>query len=79
MLILICFRDGCLSGFRVVLDRFGRLFDAKTMTKRQREDLWKCLFHESDIGVFVVYGLRLGCQNERQTELDSDPDSNLVL
>ena len=32
------------------------------MTKRQREDLWKCLFVFSNIAVFVVCGVHLGCQ-----------------
>ena len=57
---------------------FGRLFDAKTMTKRQREDLWKCLFYLSNIAVFVVCGFRLGCQNERTSEWESDLDENSV-
>ena len=47
---------------------FGRLFGAKTMTKRQREDLWKCLFYVSNIDVFVVYGLHLGAKmREKQS------------
>ena len=49
------------------------------MTKRQRENLWKCLFYISNIAVFVVRGLHLGCQNERKTEWDSDLDLNSVL
>ena len=44
---------------------FGRLFGAKTMTKRQREDLWKCLFYLTNIAVFVDCGFILGCQSER--------------
>ena len=76
---------GCVFGmvFFVVLEWFwlcfGRLFGAKTMSKRQREDLWKWLFYVSDFAVFVVYGVHLGCQNERKTEWDYDLDSNLVL
>ena len=58
---------------------FGRAFGAKTMLERQREDLWKCLFYLSNIAVFVVCGLHLGCQNERETEWDSDLDENSVL
>ena len=53
---------------------FGRFFGAKTMTKRQREDLWKCLFYVGNIAVFVDGGLHLGCQSERKTEWDSELD-----
>jgi len=42
------------------------------MMKRQREDLWKSLFYISNIAVFVVCGLHLGCQNVRKIEWDSD-------
>ena len=38
------------------------------MTKRQREDLWKCLFFVSIIAVFVVCGLHLGAKvREKQS------------
>ena len=53
---------------------FGRFVGAKTMIKRQKEDFRKCLFYLSSVVVFVVYGLHLGCQNERKTEWDSDRD-----
>ena len=47
---------------------FGRLFGAKTMTKRQREDLWQCLFYVSNIAVFVVCGFHLGAKmREKQS------------
>ena len=58
---------------------FGRLFGAKTMTKRQREDLWKCLFYLSNIAVFVVCGLHSVFQMERKTEFDSELKENSVL
>ena len=38
------------------------------MTKRQREDLWKCLFYKSNIALFVVCGLHLGAKmSEKQS------------
>ena len=73
------FRDICLSVLEWFWVCVGRLFGAKTMTKRQREDFWKGLFYVSNIAVFVVCGLHLGCQNERKTEWDSDLDENSVL
>ena len=71
---------GCVFGmfFLLVLEWFwtcvGRLLGVKTMTKRQKEDLWKCLFYLGNIAVFQVCGLHLGCRNERKTEWDSDLD-----
>ena len=57
----------------------GWLVGAKTMIKRKRVDLWKCLFYFRNIDVFRGCGVHLGCQKERKTECESDLDSNSVL
>ena len=50
----------------------GRLCGAKTMAKRQREDLWKLLFYRSNIAVFVVCGLIWGARmREKQNGIPS--------
>ncbi len=48
------------------------LCGAKTTIKKQREDLWKCLFYLSNIAGFVDYVFHFWCQSEIKTEWDSD-------
>ena len=62
-----------------LLEDFGAHLGAKTMIKRKRDDLWKYLFHICNIAVFRGGGRYLGCQKERKTDCESDPDSNSVL
>ena len=49
------------------------------MSKRKRDDLWKCLFYFSNIVVSKGFGVHLGCQKERKTEWDAELDAKSVL
>ena len=49
------------------------------MSKRKRDDLWKCLFPLSNIAAFKRSGVHLGCQKEGKTEWDAELEAKSAL
>ena len=70
----MCFRHGFLSGFSLVLGMFWETFWCRNDDQKAKGGFVECLFYVSNIAVFVVCGLHLGCENERKTEWDSELD-----
>ena len=63
----------------MVLGMFWETFWCQNDDQTAKGGFVEMVFYVSNIAVFVVCGLHLGCQNERKTEWDSDLDSNSVL
>ena len=71
----MCFRDAFWKGFGVVLGLFW-----VTVWCQNDDQKEKGTISGNVILLFSgVAGFHLGCQKERKTECESDPDSNSVL
>ena len=63
----------------MVLGMFWETFWCQNDDQKAKGGFVEMFVLLSNIAVFVVYGLHLGCQNERKTEWDFDLDENSVL
>jgi len=63
----------------VVLGLFWVTFWYQNDDQKQKGRFVEMLVLLSNIDVFRGCGFHLGCQEERKTECESDPDSNSVL
>ena len=63
----------------MVLGLFWVTFWYQNDDQKQKGRFVETLVLRSNINVFRGCGFHLGCQKERKTECESDPDSNSVL
>jgi len=70
----MCFRDGFLIGFRVVLGMFWETFWCQNDDQKAKGGFVEMLVLLSNIAVFVVSRFHLRCRNERKMEWDSSVD-----